>query len=213
MPPKTAAAPKPGGAKAPKAKTARAKTPKEPLPPAERLKRLFTSLCAQIDGGHLQNALKTCDKSASPKRILVILVSNMLPVLRIEPEDKDATQTKLFLLLQTEQYDNALALVDGQSSRGYENAYALYRLQREDDARAVLEKTETEADVDQRGVSHLEAQMVCNGSFVFQGCRLSTIFTFAGLSQWGLSDGRGHLYTAAGYLRPSMFSPLLTRPF
>jgi hypothetical protein len=39
-----------------KAKTARAKTPKEPLPPAERLKRLFTSLCAQIDGGHLERA-------------------------------------------------------------------------------------------------------------------------------------------------------------
>jgi signal recognition particle subunit SRP72 len=210
MPPKAAAAPKPGGAKAPKAKTARAKTPKAPLPPAERLKRLFTSLCAQIDGGHLQNALKTCDKSAWLKRILVILVSDIMPVLRIEPEDKDATQTKLFLLLQTEQYDNALALVDGHASRGYEKAYALYRLQREDDARAVLEKTKTESDVDQRGVSHLEAQMVCSGSFVFQGCRLSAIFTYVGLPQWGLSDGSGHLHTTAGYFGPSTSSSLLT---
>ena len=31
---------------------------------AERLKRLFTSLCAQIDGGYFTNALKTCDKGA-----------------------------------------------------------------------------------------------------------------------------------------------------
>jgi len=37
---------------------------KQPLPLPERLKRLFTSLCAQIDGGHFQNAIKTCDKSA-----------------------------------------------------------------------------------------------------------------------------------------------------
>ena len=39
-------------------------TPKQPLPVADRLKRLFTSLCAQIDGGHFANAIKTCDKSA-----------------------------------------------------------------------------------------------------------------------------------------------------
>lgn len=36
---------------------------KEPLPVPERIKRHFTSLCAQIDGGHISNALKTCDKS------------------------------------------------------------------------------------------------------------------------------------------------------
>ena len=38
--------------------------PKQPLTLPERLKRLFTSLCAQIDGGHFPNAIKTCDKSA-----------------------------------------------------------------------------------------------------------------------------------------------------
>lgn len=42
---------------------ARKATPKQPLPVQERLKRLFTSLCAQIDGGHYNNAIKTCDKS------------------------------------------------------------------------------------------------------------------------------------------------------
>lgn len=42
---------------------ARKATPKQPLGVQERLKRLFTSLCAQIDGGHYNNAIKTCDKS------------------------------------------------------------------------------------------------------------------------------------------------------
>ena len=46
-------------------------TPKQPLSAADRLKRLFTSLCAQIDGGYYANAIKTCDKSAyfSPSHV------------------------------------------------------------------------------------------------------------------------------------------------
>ena len=36
---------------------------KQPISTADQLKRCFTSLCAQIDGGHFSNALKTCDKS------------------------------------------------------------------------------------------------------------------------------------------------------
>ena len=36
---------------------------KRPLDVQEGLKRLFTSLYAQIDGGHFSNAVKTCDKS------------------------------------------------------------------------------------------------------------------------------------------------------
>ena len=38
--------------------------PKPPLSVSDQLKRLFTSLCAQIDGGHFKNAIRTCDKSA-----------------------------------------------------------------------------------------------------------------------------------------------------
>jgi len=75
----------------------------------ERLKRLFTSLCAQIDGGHFNNAVKTCDK-----------------ILRLDPKDADARQTKLFLLLQTEQYSAALSLIDSDDDRShhaYERAY------------------------------------------------------------------------------------------
>jgi signal recognition particle subunit SRP72 len=80
-------------------------------------------------------------------------------VLRIEPQDKDATQTKLYLLLQTEKYEDALALVDVDAERVYEKAYTLYRLQREDEVKSVLESTKAK-DEDHRGASHLEAQIV-----------------------------------------------------
>jgi signal recognition particle subunit SRP72 len=66
MPPK----PKPKPARSARNK-APAK-PKAPLSDAERLTRLFRALCAQIDGGHLANAAKTCDKSArAPRRLHV----------------------------------------------------------------------------------------------------------------------------------------------
>ncbi|KAF8911680.1 hypothetical protein CPB84DRAFT_1671701 [Gymnopilus junonius] len=120
-------------------------TPKQPLPPQERLKRLFTSLCAQIDDGHFSNAVKTCDK-----------------ILRLDPKDVDARQTKLFLLLQTEQYNAALSLIDEDddpSHHAYDRAYTLYRLQRESDARDVLDTIKKEKGEDDRGIVHLEAQL------------------------------------------------------
>ncbi|KAG6877573.1 hypothetical protein C0993_005987, partial [Termitomyces sp. T159_Od127] len=98
----------------------------------ERLRRLFASLCAQIDGGHMRNAIKTCDK-----------------ILRIDPADPDAHKTKLFLLLHTEQYDAALPLAHHR----FERAYTLYRLHREDDALRVL------GTGDDRATAHLRAQM------------------------------------------------------
>ncbi|KAH8110496.1 hypothetical protein DFH11DRAFT_771088 [Phellopilus nigrolimitatus] len=117
---------------------------------AEKLKRLFRSLCAQIDGGHFKNALKTCDK-----------------ILRVDPKDFDALQSKLFLLLQTEQYNTALTLLeslDDPASRDFERAYALYRLHRETEAADVLshlkgaQQASGVQDQD-RGVMHLEAQL------------------------------------------------------
>ncbi|KAG6886451.1 hypothetical protein C0992_003904 [Termitomyces sp. T32_za158] len=110
-------------------------TRKRTLDDAERLRRLFTSLCAQMDGGHMFNALKTCDK-----------------ILRIDPTDADAHKTKLFLLLHTEQYDATLPLIDAAHHR-FELAYTLYRLQRENDALRVLD------DSDDRASTHLLAQM------------------------------------------------------
>ncbi|TFK68455.1 hypothetical protein BDN72DRAFT_898087 [Pluteus cervinus] len=115
---------------------------KQPLTVPERLKRLFTSLCAQIDGGHFTNAIKTCDK-----------------ILRLEPSDVDARKTKLFLLLQTEDYAAALALIDGdQSLYAFERAYSLYRLHHETEAKDILALIKAEKG-DDRGVVHLEAQM------------------------------------------------------
>jgi signal recognition particle subunit SRP72 len=118
-------------------------TTKQPLPVPEQIRRLFTSLCAQIDGAHFKNAVKTCDK-----------------ILRLEPEDKDAAQTKLFLLLQTEQYASALALIDSGDQYAFERAYSLYRLQRELDSVAVLASIKDKGEAS-RGVIHLEAQLVC----------------------------------------------------
>ncbi|KAF5374696.1 hypothetical protein D9615_008926 [Tricholomella constricta] len=122
--------------------SARKTTPKQALSVAERLKRLFTSLCAQIDGGHFHNAIKTCDK-----------------ILRLEPNDADANRTKLFLLLQTEQYDAALSLIDKNGQHAFEQAYSLYRLQHEGEAKKVLEEIRQEKGDTDRGVVHLEAQL------------------------------------------------------
>lgn len=86
-------------------------------------------------------------------------------VLRLNPVDEDALQTKLFLLLQTEQYDTALSLI-ADSTRGdgldhtFEEAYAMYRLHREEEAATALCKIKG-SEKDHRGVLHLEAQLVC----------------------------------------------------
>ncbi|KAG6917253.1 hypothetical protein DXG01_003285 [Tephrocybe rancida] len=117
-------------------------TPKQPLSIPERLKRLFTSLCAQIDGGHFANAVKTCDK-----------------ILRLDPQDRDAHQTKLFLLLQTEKYDAALSLIDESGEHLFEKAYSLYRLNQEEEAGAVLEQVKEQRGDSDRACVHLEAQM------------------------------------------------------
>ncbi|KIJ63486.1 hypothetical protein HYDPIDRAFT_29293 [Hydnomerulius pinastri MD-312] len=152
MPPKVAVT---SGKAKPGSKSSRPSKnqPKQPVPLEERLKRLFTSLCAQIDGGHFTNAIKTCNK-----------------ILRLDPADKDALQTKLFLLLQTEQYDSALSLIGDaisseNSDHAFEKAYAMYRLQREEDATTALAKIK-ESQRDHRGVLHLEAQLnYRNGSY------------------------------------------------
>ncbi|THH28539.1 hypothetical protein EUX98_g5647 [Antrodiella citrinella] len=118
------------------------KIPKQPLPLPDRLKRLFTSLCAQVEGGHFANAVKTCDK-----------------ILVLDPDDQDALQTKLYLLLQTEQYAAALALVDDAGEHAFEGMYALYRLHRETEVESTLAELKEANNEDDRGVIHLEAQL------------------------------------------------------
>lgn len=117
--------------------------PKQPIPVEERLRRLFKSLCAQIDGGHFTSAIKTCHK-----------------ILRLDPTDGDALQTELFLLLQTEQYEAALSLIgdDASGRRAFEKAYALYRFHKEEEASNVLQRLK-QTQKDQRGVLHLDAQL------------------------------------------------------
>lgn len=87
-------------------------------------------------------------------------------VLRIDGKDDDALNTKLFLLLQTEQYEDALTLIstlDVFKQREFEKAYALYRLHKEEEANmhlSQLKGSHKTAD-NNRGVMHLEAQLVC----------------------------------------------------
>ncbi|KAJ7053862.1 hypothetical protein C8F01DRAFT_1221551 [Mycena amicta] len=108
-----------------------------PLAVPEQLKRLFKTLCAQIDGGRHASAIKTCDK-----------------ILRLSPGDEDALQTKLFLLLTTDQSRAALELIESLSGESaFERAYALYSLQQREEARTVLDGAEA------RGAKHLEAQL------------------------------------------------------
>ena len=83
-----------------------------------------------------------------------------MQVLRLEPADEDALQTKLFLLLQTEQYAAALTLTDS-AEHGFDfgRAYSLYRLHQEHEAAVVLEKIKSTVGSN-RGVNHLQAQLV-----------------------------------------------------
>jgi len=116
--------------------------PKKETSLGDRVQRLFTSLCAQIDGCHFTNAIKTCDK-----------------VLRLVPDDEDAKQTKLFLLLQTERYSDALALLGtSNESSVFERAYSSYRLQRLDEAAQLLDTIKQKPE-QSRGTLHLEAQL------------------------------------------------------
>jgi hypothetical protein len=97
-------------------------------------------------------------------------------VLRLVPDDNDARQTKLFLLLQTERYSDALALLGAANqSSVFERAYSSYRLQHLDEAARLLNGIKERRGQD-RGALHLEAQLVRSTSaleaqseFVFFG--------------------------------------------
>jgi signal recognition particle subunit SRP72 len=58
-----------------------------------------------------------------------------------------------------------MALIESQSSpevpnHQYEKSYCLYRLNKESEAESILKQLQENVDVDQRGVMHLEAQIV-----------------------------------------------------
>lgn len=158
------------------------KPQKKPVSVEESLRRLFKTLCTQIDGGHFKNALKTCDKGecfACPLTHVVYptFTSSSRTVLRIDPKDTDALRAKLFLLLQTEQYETALSLLqslDNQAAYEFERAYALYRLRREPEAADVLshlKDSERPGGVHNRAIMHLEAQLVLH--FIHPHCLLT----------------------------------------
>ncbi|KAF8343121.1 uncharacterized protein EI90DRAFT_2903231 [Cantharellus anzutake] len=130
-----------------KASSKRRNKPRLTKPPRSRedqLRRYFTSLCAQIDAGFPKNAIKTCNR-----------------ILRLLPNDEDTSRTKLFLLLQTDQYKEALSLLEESqgSLRDFSKAYVLYRLRREDEAAAILSNLLQNAGSGDSGALHLDAQV------------------------------------------------------
>lgn len=84
------------------------------------------------------------------------------PVLRLSPGDADVIQSKLFLLLQTSQYATALKFIEEMkrsSELQFERAYVLYRLQKEQEATALVGELKGKSE-NERGLLHLEAQLV-----------------------------------------------------
>lgn len=98
----------------------------------------------------------------------------------MDPKDADARQTKLFLLLQTEQYSAALSLIDSDDDHAhhaYERAYSLYRLSHESEAREVLKSIKADQNTeDSRGLVHLEAQLACRSLSGDSGRMLMFLF-------------------------------------
>jgi len=136
-------------------------TQNKPVSEVERARRLFSSLCSQIDGGHFVNAIRTCDKSIPWLLSYMYCAYIKLAVLRILPDDPDALSTKLFLLLQTDQYEAALVVINGDKDKSkltFEHAYALYRSHEDAEAQRVIESLKQNAD--DSGLAHLKAQLV-----------------------------------------------------
>ena len=130
----------------------------------DQLRRYFTSLCAQIDAGYPKNAIKTSNRSGSSASIFLwaLVLSAFHTVLRILPNDVDTIRTKIFLLLQTDQYKEALSLVESSQDLlgDFGKAYVLYRLHREEEAASLLSHYFQKDGAADRGALHLDAQVV-----------------------------------------------------
>jgi signal recognition particle subunit SRP72 len=105
-----------------------------------------------------RHATNVCASPSLPICLIIVLFSPQ--VLRLVPDDNDARQTKLFLLLQTERYSDALALLGASNQASvFERAYSSYRLQHIDEAVHLLEGIKQRREQN-RGALHLEAQLV-----------------------------------------------------
>ena len=94
----------------------------------------------------------------------MIDVIDHVPVLLLKPNDADVLQTKLFLLLQTEQYAPAFELASATTGidLDYQRAYSMYRLNQEAEAASLIgniKQRDLGEDV-LRGVDILDAQLV-----------------------------------------------------
>ena len=112
----------------------------EPDEGLRRVESLFTTLDQQQQAFQLDKALHTCDQ-----------------ILALVPGDDDARRAKVGLLLHSEQYSEALRLLQANPAGEqlqFETAYCLYRLDRHAEALALLESGWATA-----GVAQLRAQL------------------------------------------------------
>lgn len=152
------------------------------LSEAEKIKLLFRSLHDQIDTGFYSNAIKTCNKGTfnlnyhAVSLLAAGLILCLPPVLRLTPSDPLAIRTKLQLLLATDQYYEALTLVQetGGNDHISERIYCLYKSGRVVEAGAALDDLVEGVVSEDRALQVLEAQIVCLSSLFLQVCTLLT---------------------------------------
>ena len=115
----------------------------------------MTEVISQTRSRHATNV---CTSPSLP--IYFDNFASLSQVLRLVPDDNDARQTKLFLLLQTERYSDALALLGASNQPSvFERAYSSYRLQHLDESAHLLDGIKQKREQN-RGALHLEAQLV-----------------------------------------------------
>ncbi|KAI5480805.1 CDP-diacylglycerol-glycerol-3-phosphate 3-phosphatidyltransferase [Pseudohyphozyma bogoriensis] len=120
----------------------KAKTKPE-LSVSDKIKRQYLTLHAQLEASFLDNALKTCDR-----------------ILRLDPEDTLAQQTKIQLLIALERYVPALSLLGAEKKASLEGVYCLYKTGRIAEASDVIEEVGASGDAEEdRGLRVLEAQV------------------------------------------------------
>ncbi|KAM0793542.1 hypothetical protein ACM66B_000979 [Microbotryomycetes sp. NB124-2] len=127
------------------ASTARKQKQTRPSKQADPQK-LYRSLHDQIEAGHLDNAIKTCDR-----------------LLRLSEGDKLAVRTKVQLLIALDKHARALQLLNDTTLSNDANnqlmkAYCLYKMSRGDEAQAAVDDISSSERHD-RPAKLLEAQI------------------------------------------------------
>lgn len=161
---------------------------KPELSKEEKLKKKWKSLQDQVNDGFLENAYKTSKRSRFIlipfllghriylKLIRYVFFSPTSAVLEIDPDNHNAIQTHIQILLSLDRYKDALTFIKSQQQQSsdtggqeewqLEQAYALYKLGRVPEAATIIEalragSMQLDEDAEHaRAVDVLDAQIV-----------------------------------------------------